>query len=49
MKTLTVIRNGIVKYAIPCNKEGELLDSNILSLPRWVRLKPGDKICIVEW
>lgn len=49
MKTFTIIRNGVIKYAIPCNDEGELLDSGVVPLPKWVRLNPGDKICIVEW
>lgn len=49
MKTLTIIRNGFIKYAIPCTEEGELVNNEIVTLPRWVRLKPGDKVCIVEW
>jgi hypothetical protein len=49
MKTLTIIRGDFVKYAIPCNDEGELLDNDVVSLPKGIRLKAGDKICIVEW
>lgn len=49
MKTFTVVRDDIIKYAIPCDDEEKLLDNDIVSLPKWIRLKAGDKICIVEW